>query len=160
MGTKTLTMNTIKSFITAAVVLSLSTIATAQVSGDSLQSLHQQKESLELSTRVNDLKMKLAKLENTLDKKTSEMESTTADARRAADDNATAASRLSNDPQDKKLARQAESAGDNAKKNAKRARTAADNLADLKKDIEALKKKIAEDETKLAVNPVAIPVKE
>ena len=159
-GTKTLAMNTIKYLLTAAFVLSVSTMVTAQVSGDSLHSLRQQKESLELSTKVNDLKMKLAKLENTLDKKTREMESTTTDAQRAADNNATAAAKLSSDPQDKKLARQAESAGDNAKKSAKRARAAASDLSDLNKDIETLKKKIAEEETKLAVNPVAIPVKQ
>lgn len=151
-------MNSIKFLMTATFVLSLSAMATAQVSVDSVRALHQQKESLELSTKVNDLKMKLAKLENTLNGKTREMESTATDAQRAADDNATAASRLSNDSQDKKLARQAENAADNAKKSAKRARVAADNLADLKKDIDTLKMKIAEGEAKLAVNPVAVQV--
>ncbi|MEP6750880.1 MAG: hypothetical protein ABJB86_24310 [Bacteroidota bacterium] len=62
----------------------------AQVSGDSIRALHQQKESFELGTKVNDLKMKLAKLENTLSGKTHEMEGTATGAQRAADDNATA----------------------------------------------------------------------
>jgi len=133
-------------------------VSSAQVSGDSVSSLHQQKQSLELSTKINDLKMKLAKLENTLNEKTREMETTATDAQRAADDNATAASRLSGDPQNKKLAREAENAADYAKKSAKRGRVAADNLADLKKNIQSLKSKIAEDESRLAVNPVAVPV--
>jgi len=132
-------------------------MAGAQVSGDSLHSLKQQKQSLELSKKINDNKLKLAKLENTLDKKTMEMESTTTGAQRAADDNAGAAAKLSNDSQDKKLAKQAETAADNAKKSAKRARVANDNLTNLKKDIETLKNKIADDEAKLAMNPLIIP---
>ena len=153
-------MNIIKSLLSGAFVMLFSTIAVAQVSADSLQSLRQQKQSLELSAKINDLKMKLAKLQNTLDDKTREMESKTTGAQRAADDNSTAATRLENDPQDKKLARQAESAGDNAKKSAKRARVATDNLSNLKKEIETLKGKIAEGEAKLAVNPVAIPAQQ
>jgi chromosome segregation ATPase len=153
-------MKHIKFLLTGAIVWFLSLTTTAQVSGDSLHSLKQQKQSLELSTKINDLKMKLAKLENTLDKKTREMESTTTAARQAADDNATAAVKLSSDAQDKKLARQAESTADNAKKSAKRARVAADNLADLKREIETLKSKITEDEARLVVNAVAIPVQQ
>lgn len=153
-------MNIVKSFMSATLLLLISTIAFSQASGDSLQSLRQQKESLELSTKINDQKMKLAKLENTLNKKTNELENTTTTAQQAADDNSTAATRLGDDPQNKKLARQAESSGDNAKKSAKRARIAKDDLADLKKEIETLKSRIVKDEAKLAFNPVAIPVKQ
>jgi len=144
----------------AALALSLATVSIAQVSGDSIRSLRQQKQSLELSTKINDLKTKLAKLENTLGTKTREMENSVTNAQQAADDNAAAAAKLSTDAQDKNLARKAESAADNAKKNAKRARVAADNLTDLKKEIETLKSKITEDEAKLALNPVIIPAKQ
>ncbi|MEO5593866.1 MAG: hypothetical protein ABIR15_23470 [Chitinophagaceae bacterium] len=153
-------MNTMKFMIVSAIVLLTSLIGTAQVSADSISSLKQQKQSLELSNKINEHKMKLAKLENTLDKKTREMESTAEDARKAAEENAEAASRLNGDPQDKALARRSENAGDGARKNAKRARAAANSLADLKKDIESLRNKIAEEETKLAINPVAIPVQQ
>lgn len=153
-------MNTIKSLMIAALALSLATVSIAQVSGDSIRSLRQQKQSLELSTKINDLKTKLAKLENTLGTKTREMENSVTNAQQAADDNAAAAAKLSTDAQDKNLARKAESAADNAKKNAKRARVAADNLTDLKKEIETLKSKITEDEAKLALNPVIIPAKQ
>jgi len=132
----------------------------AQVSGDSLHSLKQQKQSLELSKKINDNKLKLAKLENTLDKKTMDMESTTTGAQRAADDNAKAAAKLSSDSQDKKLARQAETSADNAKKSAKRARVANDDLTHLKDEIQTLKNKIADDEAKLAVNPLIIPAQQ
>ena len=154
-------MHTMKFIMISTVLLLLiSVTGTAQVSADSISSLKQRKQSLELSSKINEHKMKLAKLENTLDKKTREMESTAEDARKAAEENAEAASRLSGDPQDKTLARRSENAGDDARKSAKRARAAANSLADLKKDIESLKNKIAEDEKKLATNPVAIPVQQ
>ena len=153
-------MNIVKYFLSATFVMMFSAIAIAQVSNDSLQSLRQQKQSLELSTKINDLKMKLAKLENTLDNKTHELDGTNASAQRAAEDNSKAANKLADDPQNKKLARHAESSGDNAKKSAKRARVATDDLSDLKKEIEALKSKIVKDEAKLAFNPVAIPVQQ
>ena len=153
-------MQIFKSIVSAFFLLFVSFIASAQVSKDSMQSLKQQKQSLELSKKINDNKMKLAKLENTLKAKTDEMESTTAAAQRSANDNSTAANKLTSNPQDKKLARQAESAGDDARKNAKRARIAADKLADLKKDIQSLKDKIAADEAKLAANPLIVPVQQ
>ena len=143
--------------MSSAVLLVISFMAAAQVSGDSLRSLEQQKQSLELSKKINDNKLKLAKLENTLSNKTAEMESTATGAQRAADDNTAAAAKLGEDPQNKKLARQAESSADDAKKNAKRARVAAENLANLKKDIQVLKSKIAEGEAKLANNPLIVP---
>ena len=150
-------MTTAKFLLTSAMILLASAAGIAQVSSDSISSLKQQKQSLELSARINERKIQLAKLENTLDKKTHEAESATAAARRAADDNAEAASKLAGDSQDKSLARKAEKAGDAAKKSAKHARIAADNLAELKKDIESLKGKISDDEAKLATNPLVVP---
>jgi len=150
-------MSTTKLLMSSAIFLLVSFMAAAQVSGDSLHALEQQKQSLELSKKINDNKLKLAKLENSLSNKTAEMESTATDAQRAADDNTTAAAKLGEDPQNKKLARQAESSADDAKKNAKRARVAAENLANLKKDIQVLKSKIAEGEAKLANNPLIVP---
>jgi hypothetical protein len=153
-------MNVAKYLLSVTWLCVLTVAALAQVSNDSLQSLRQQKQSLELSTKINELKMKLAKLENTLDNKTRELDGTTESARQAANDNSTAASKLADDPQNKKLARHAESSGDNAKKSAKRARIATDDLSDLKKDIEALKNKIMKDEAKLAFNPVTSPAQQ
>ena len=132
----------------------------SQVSKDSINILKQQKESLELSSKINEHKMQLAKLENTVNAKTQERDKTAAEAQKAADDNATAAADLSRDPQDRKLAKKAEKAGNYAKKCAKRARSANDNLDGLTKDIESLRNKIAGEEAKLAANPVIIPVQQ
>ena len=153
-------MNKLKLVVSAFFFLFSSFIASAQVSSDSMQSLKQQKQSLELSKKINDNKMKLAKLENTLKSKSDEMESTTAAAQRSADDNSNAANKLSSDPLDKKLARQAESAGNHAKKNAKHARIAGDKLESLTKEIQSLKEKIAADEAKLANNPLIVPTQQ
>jgi len=147
-------MNTLKFLISSAIVLSITVAGFGQVSADSVISLKQQKQSLELSSKINTHKIQLAKLENDLEKKTRAMETTAEDARQAAEENAAAASKLNIDPLDKALARKAENAGDAARKSAKRARTAADNLAGLKKDIESLRSKIADDEATLAQNPV------
>lgn len=150
-------MNLFKMLTAGAIVTAMSFVSQAQVSKDSISSLKQQKESLALSTKINSHKMQLAKLENTLEKKNREVETTTADAQKAAEENAEAAAKLSSDPQDRKAAKRAENAGDNARKKASRARSAASNLEDLRKDIESLKNKIADEESKLALNPVAIP---
>jgi homoserine dehydrogenase len=146
-----------KFLMSSAIALSITVAGFGQVSSDSVSSLKQQKQSLELSSKINANKIQLAKLENNLEKKTHEMETTSEDARKAADENAEAAAKLSSDPLDKALARRAENAGDAARKSAKRARAAVDNLADLKKNIELLRSKIADDEAKLVQNPVVPP---
>ena len=150
-------MNKKNYLLVALIVLLASITANAQVSSDSIAVLKQQKQSLSLSNRINENKMKLAKLENALQGKQHDVENTAAAAQQSANDNSDAANKLSSDPQDKALARRADKAGNEARKNAKRARIAADDLADLKKEISSLQNKIAEDETKLSVNPVTIP---
>lgn len=123
---------------------------TAQVvSKDSLNILKEQKETLEVSKKLNERKMELAKLENELDGAMREVEKTAEQAQRSADDNQKNAEKLGSDPQDKKLARRAGNSASSARKDAKRARKASDHLDDLKKDIESLRRKIADDEAKL-----------
>jgi chromosome segregation ATPase len=146
-------MNTVKFLISCVIVLLVTVTGLGQVSPDSISSLKQRKQSLQLKSKINEQKLQLAKLENNIDKKRREMESTAAEAQKAADENAEAATRLSNNPQDKKMARRTEKAADYAKKSARRARIAADNLANLLKDIESLKSKIADEEAKLASIP-------
>jgi chromosome segregation ATPase len=146
-------MNTVNFLISCVIVLLVTVTGLGQVSPDSISSLKQRKQSLQLKSKINEQKLQLAKLENNIDKKRREMESTAAEAQKAADENAEAATRLSNNPQDKKMARRTEKAADYAKKSARRARIAADNLANLLKDIESLKSKIADEEAKLASIP-------
>jgi len=150
-------MNTPKILLIAFIMTVFSAPAGAQVSKDSINTLVRQKAALELSARINAQKIQLAKLENDLYEKSREKENTASDAQKAATENAEAAAKLRDNPQDKSLARKAENAGDAARKSAKRARQAADNLEELKKDIESLKNKISQEAAKLAENPVAIP---
>jgi chromosome segregation ATPase len=149
-------MDTMKCLMTGIIAF-CSISASAQVTSDSINSLKQQKQSLEISARINDRKLQLAKLENNLDKRTRDVENTALDAQKAADENADAAAKLSADPQDKTLAKRARKAANAAEKSAKKARNASDDLAGLKKDIESLKNKIADDESKLGGMPAVIP---
>jgi len=132
----------------------------AQVSPDSVAALKQQKQYLEINSRINERKLQLARLENSVEKKSRDAVQGADEARKAAEENADAANRLNNDPQDKSKAKKASKAAHNAERKAKQARSAADDLDDLKKNIESLKKKIAEDEAKLASLPAAAPVKQ
>jgi DNA repair exonuclease SbcCD ATPase subunit len=140
--------------IIAALLVS-TTIFSQAVSTDSIAILKQQKETLELSKQINERKLKLAKLENTVEEKTRDMDKATMEAQKSANTNAQAATNLSNDSQDKKLARRAKKDAKEAKSDSKHARIATNNLDDLKKDIESLKNKIAADEAKLALMPAA-----
>lgn len=107
------------------------------------------KDSFSLVSKINNDKEKLAKLESTVAEKTKEKEQTAVQAQESADDNRRAANRLSDDPQDKKLARKADNGASDARSDAKKARKAADRLEELQKDIRNMKEKIAKEESKL-----------
>ena len=123
------------------------------VSKDSINSLEQQKQALRISKDLNERKIKLAKLENELIAQNQTVDKTAEQAQASADNNGTAAARLTNDAQDKKKARKASNAAGDARRDAKRARKAADSLESLNKDIESLKTAISDDERKLAAIP-------
>ena len=128
-----------------------------EVSKDSINILKQEKESLEIKQRLNENKLKLAKLENQVEGKTGDVNTTAQKAQEAANGNQESAEKLNNNSQDKKLAKQARKDAKHAEKAAKEGRHASGDLSDLQKDIKNLKKKIAEDENRLAIlNPVAI----
>lgn len=147
-------MNTMKFLTSAAILLLAALSGFGQVSADSLNLLKQQKQSLELSSKINERKLQLAKLENSIADKMRSMEVTASDAQKAAADNAEAAAKLAGDAQDKKLAKKARKAAKHAESCAKKARNTSDDLSSLRKDIESLRKKITDDEAKLAANPV------
>lgn len=146
-------MHIMKLLLSAAIVL-FTLPGFTQVSSDSVNLLKQQKQSLALSSKINERKLQLAKLENSIPSKTQEAESTAKQAQEAANESADAAAKLTNDSQDKKLSKRARKSAQYAERCARKARNAADDLASLKKDIELLRNKIAEDETKLSANPV------
>lgn len=122
-----------------------------EVSKDSINILKQEKQNLEISKRLNENKLKLAKLENTLQQKNDAVTSSASDAQKAAADNQETAQKLNNDAQDRKLAKRASKDAKHAQKAARAGRNAVDDLEDLQKDIKNLKKKIAEDEAKLGI---------
>ncbi|HEX9513168.1 MAG TPA: hypothetical protein VF939_21910 [Puia sp.] len=107
------------------------------------------KDSLSLVSKINSDKEKLAKLQSSVDDRTREKKETAEKAQESADDNRRAANKLSNDPQDRKLARQADNEASDARSDAKKARKAADRLDDLNKDIRNLTERIEKEQTKL-----------
>jgi predicted nucleic acid-binding Zn-ribbon protein len=152
--TKQHTMKLLKRLPVVLLAVFISLSGAGQVSPDSISLLKQQKQSLELSSKINEKKLKLAKLENEVDSKNRAIETTAEDARKKAAESADAAARLPSDPQNKKLGKNAKKSARDAERAAKKARDAVDNLASLRKDIESLRNKIADDEKKLAANPV------
>jgi hypothetical protein len=127
-------------------LLSFGLVASAQIMN---------KDSLSLVSKINTDKEKLAKLQGTVDERKKEKLQAAEQAQQSADDNRTAANRLSNDPQDKKLARKADNGAAGARDDAKKARKANDRLENLNKDILNLTEKIAKEETKLKKYVVA-----
>ena len=141
-------------FVTAALGLLMSMQVSAQVvSKDSISTLKLQKQAIRISKDLNERKIKLARLENEMTAITQLVDKTAQQAQVSADDNGTAADRLTTDALDKKKARKASNAAGDAQRDAKKARKAADNLESLSKDIESLKSAIADDERKLAAIP-------
>lgn len=129
-----------KAFLFLSFFLSFGLMASAQFMN---------KDSLSLVSKINTDKGKLAKLQGSIADRTKEKQQAAVQAQESADDNRTAANRLSNDPQDKKLARKADNGAADARDNAKKARKANDRLEELNKEIRNLTEKIDKEETKL-----------
>ena len=144
----------IKWAVTTTFTIILAVSAYAQpVTKDSIAILNQQKEALKISKDLNENNIELAKLENTVEKKTQNQQNTAQEAQEAADKNGDAANKLTGDAQDKKLANKASKTAKTAKTDAKKARNASDEVDKLQKEIESLKEKIAKDKVKLSALP-------
>lgn len=124
-----------------------------EVSKDSIKVLKQEKEDLVISKRLNDNKLKLADLENTVKQKNEDVTSSARDAETAASNNEESAQKLNEDSQNKKLAKTARKDAKKAEKAGATNRNAVSDLDDLQKDILNLKEKIAADEAKLGITP-------
>jgi len=136
--------------LSAFAIMAFGSAFAQAVSTDSISVLKNQKEGLVISKRINDNKLKLAKLENSVEKETQDMQATKDESQKSADDNGKAADRLTGDAQNKKLAGDASKSAKEAKRDAKKARKASASLENLKKDIASLKSKIAADESRLS----------
>jgi len=143
-------MKRLNVLLTAFALLISVSLSAQVVSRDSISILKQQKEALEIGKRINDNKLKLAKLENSLEKETQNVQNTSVEAQKSADNNGEAANKLTNDAENKKLAGDASKSAKEAKHDAKQARKASSSLESLNKEIESLKSKIAADESRLA----------
>ena len=107
------------------------------------------KDSFSLVSKIASDKEKLIKLQNSVAQKEKEKMESAIQAQESADDNRKAANKLSDDPQDRKLARRAGAKAGDAKTDARRARNAAQDLDDLNRDIERLKEKIDKEQKRL-----------
>jgi hypothetical protein len=108
-------------------------------------------DSLELVAQISQDQLKLGKLQNMVDQKTSNKQNAAVDAQNSASDNVRAAERLNADPNNKKLASDANSKAGDAKSDAGKSRKESRRLDDLNKDIADLKGKIAVAQAKLSV---------
>ncbi|HTI10790.1 MAG TPA: hypothetical protein VL832_19605 [Puia sp.] len=106
-------------------------------------------DSLSLVSKISSDQLKLGKLQNMVAQKTRDKEDAATKAQQSADANKTAADRLGDASQDKKLARQADNKAGDARSDAKKARIAADNLDKLNKNIQELQDKIAKNQSRL-----------
>ena len=95
-------------------------------------------------------------MQNEVDQKTKNKQDASAKAQQSADENSAAATKLSDNPDDKKLARRADHKAGDARSDARKSRKEASRLEKLNKDIYDLKNKIADEQAKL--NKYAPPV--
>lgn len=121
------------------------------ISSDSISALNTEKDRLKIEKTLNENKLELAKLQNEEDERSVNEKKTAVDAQNAASSNQDAANTLSADSKNKKKAKAAHKAADNAEGNAKDARKASDKLDDLHKKIDELKKKVMEDEQRIMI---------
>ena len=106
-------------------------------------------DSLKLVSKISSNQLKLAQLQNEVDQKTQNKTDAGIRAQNSANDNTEAAKKLSDNPDDKKLARQANNRASDAKNDARSSRKEARRLINLNKDIADLKIKINKDQVKL-----------
>ncbi|MBV4355834.1 hypothetical protein [Pinibacter aurantiacus] len=106
-------------------------------------------DSLSLVSKISEDQLKLGKLQNQVEQKTQNKQDASQQAQKSADANSTAAGKLSDHPEDKKLARSADNKAGSAKSDSKNARKESSSLDKLNVDIQDLKNKIAANQVKL-----------
>jgi hypothetical protein len=107
------------------------------------------KQTIEMQAKISEDSAKLAKYKGMVSQFEKDKQTAADQAQQSADDNKRAAEKLSNDPQDKKLAKKANRSASDAKSDARKARVAGDKLDDLNKDITKLTKQLEKEQTKL-----------
>ena len=108
------------------------------------------KDSLSLVSGIYRNQIKLGKLLGQLEQQTNKKQDASGRAQNSANKDSTAAERSSDNPNSKKLARKAKNTANDARKDSMSARVESENLDQLHKDIQYLKKRIENDQTKLS----------
>jgi len=106
-------------------------------------------DSLSLVSKISADQLKLGKLQNQIEQKTKNKQDASVQAQKSANENSSAADKLSDKPQDKKLARNADNKAGDAKSDSRNARKESNRLDKLNADIQDLKNKIADNQVKL-----------
>ncbi len=106
-------------------------------------------DSLTLVSKISKDQLKLGELQNEIAQKTTNKQNASEKAQKSADDNSAAANKLSDNPDDKKLARKADNKAGDAKSDARNSRKETRRLDSLNKEIKELQDKIAGEQSKL-----------
>jgi hypothetical protein len=114
-------------------------------------------DSLTLIAQISQDQLELGKLQNMVYQKTLNKEGAALKSQSSANDNADAAERLSNDPDNKKLANDASNKAGDAKSDARNSRKQSGKLDDLNQKIMDLKTKINGEQYKLSLYSPALP---
>lgn len=107
-------------------------------------------DSLKLLAKISEDKVKLGKLINQVDDKTKNKLNASVEAQKSANDNAKAALKLTDDPENKKLAKNAENKADDAKVDSRDARKEVRKYEKLNDEIRKLRIKILNEENEMA----------
>ena len=113
-------------------------------------------DSLSHVSKISEYQLKRAKLQNQVAQTTRDKQDAATKVQNSADLSSRDANRLSDDPQNKTLARKADNAASDARSDSKKARKANEKLDDLNKQIAKLDAQIASEQSKLDVYTTAV----
>jgi chromosome segregation ATPase len=136
-----------KSLFTVGLVVISITVTAQKINTDSLS----------IISKISEYQLKRAKLQNTIQQTTWDKQDAATKVQISADKNSQDANRLNNDPQNKKLAKDADNSASDARKDSKSARNANKKLADLNKAIAELDSKISDQQQKLSAYTNVVP---
>ena len=147
-----------KLFLMGSIFSALSTSAQSNDQNEKQIINQNDKQITKLQAKISEDSAKLIKFNSLVADYEKQKKETADQAQQSADDNKRAAEKLSNDPQDRKLARKADNSASDARGDAKKARVAADKLDDLNQDIKKLTKQLEKERDKLDKYQPTIPV--
>ncbi|WP_426480052.1 hypothetical protein [Chryseobacterium sp. R2ACT005] len=148
-------------FLALAIIICTPTYLNAQNTASKNVVSKISKDSIALVKQISKDSLKLLELESQLALKIQNKEKTSLEAQHLADQNSDLAKKLSQNPQDKKLARKADHLSSEVRGSSKEARNAKNELNTLHDDVKFLKDRIIKGKGKLEkfkTSPVASPL--